>query len=70
VPVKMDRDEFFARVRREFPCEVEGGDGPLAQTVLQSLRHHITEGEWEDVTPTMPKHLAAALHGYPSRSSR
>jgi uncharacterized protein (DUF2267 family) len=49
VPVKMDRDEFFARVRREFPYEVEGGIEPLTQTVLQSLRQHITDGEWEDV---------------------
>jgi uncharacterized protein (DUF2267 family) len=61
VPVKMDRDEFFARVRREFPYEVEGGVEPLTQTVLQSLRQHITDGEWEDVKSTMPKHLAQAL---------
>jgi uncharacterized protein (DUF2267 family) len=61
VPVKMDRDEFFARVRREFPYEVEGGIEPLTQTVLQSLRQHITDGEWKDVKSTMPKHLAEAL---------
>jgi uncharacterized protein (DUF2267 family) len=61
VPVKMNREEFFARIRREFPFEVPGGDERLAQTVLQSLRIHITEGEWEDVRASMPKDLAAAL---------
>jgi uncharacterized protein (DUF2267 family) len=61
VPVKMKRDEFFARVRREFPFEVPGGDEQLVQTVLQSLRRHISDGEWEDVKSTMPKDLATAL---------
>src|ERR1700724_1577467 len=32
VPVKMRREEFFARIRREFPFEVEGSDERLAQT--------------------------------------
>jgi uncharacterized protein (DUF2267 family) len=57
----MNREEFFARIRREFPFEVQGGVEQLAQTVLQSLRIHITEGEWEDVKSSMPKDLAAAL---------
>jgi uncharacterized protein (DUF2267 family) len=61
VPVKMNREEFFARIRREFPFEVEGGGERLAQTVLQSLRLHITDGEWEDIKSSMPKELAAAL---------
>jgi uncharacterized protein (DUF2267 family) len=61
VPVKMNREEFLARVRREFPFEVEGGVEPLVQRVLQSLRRHITDGEWEDVKSTMPKDLAAVL---------
>jgi uncharacterized protein (DUF2267 family) len=61
VPVKMNREEFLARVRREFPFEVEGSVEPLVQRVLQSLRRHITDGEWEDVKSTMPKDLATAL---------
>lgn len=61
VPVKMKRDEFFARVRRDFPYEVEGGDERLVQTVLGSLRVHITDGEWEDIKSSMPKELAAVL---------
>jgi uncharacterized protein (DUF2267 family) len=61
VPVKMRREEFFARIRREFPFEVEGSDERLAQTVLKSLRLHITDGEWEDIKSNMPKDLAAAL---------
>jgi uncharacterized protein (DUF2267 family) len=61
VPVKMNRDEFLARVRREFPFEVEGGTEQAVKTVLQSLRRHITDGEWENVKATMPKDLAAVL---------
>jgi uncharacterized protein (DUF2267 family) len=61
VPVKMKREEFFTRIRREFPYEVEGGDERLAQTVLESLRLHITDGEWEDIKSSMPRDLAAAL---------
>ncbi len=61
VPVKMNREEFLARVRREFPFEVKGGVEPLVQTVFQSLRRYITDGEWEDVKSAMPKDLAAVL---------
>ena len=61
VPVKMKREEFFARVRQEFPFEVEGGVEPLVQTVIQSLRRYLTDGEWEDVKSVMPKDLAAVL---------
>ncbi|HUC21109.1 MAG TPA: DUF2267 domain-containing protein [Streptosporangiaceae bacterium] len=61
VPVKMKREEFLARVRKEFPFEVEGGVEPLVQTVIQSLRRYLTDGEWEDVKSVMPKDLAAVL---------
>jgi uncharacterized protein (DUF2267 family) len=61
VPIKMNREEFLARVRREFPFEVEGGTEQAVKTVLQSLRRHIPDGEWEDVKSTMPKDLAAVL---------
>ncbi len=61
VPVKMDREAFLARVRQEFPYTVEGGIQRLVDTVLQALRPHITEGEWDDVKSTLPKDLALAL---------
>jgi uncharacterized protein (DUF2267 family) len=61
VPQKMTREEFLARVRREFPFEVPGGVEPLVQTVFQSLREHITDGEWEDIKASMPKHLETVL---------
>jgi hypothetical protein len=53
------------RIRREFPLEVEGGDERLAQTVPESLRLHITDGEWKDIKSSMPKDLAAALPSCP-----
>ncbi|HEV8650276.1 MAG TPA: DUF2267 domain-containing protein [Actinomycetes bacterium] len=61
VPVKMHREEFLERVRREFPYEVEGGMEPLVQTVLRALRHYVTEGEWEDIKSSVPKDLAVVL---------
>ena len=61
VPVKMNKDEFLARVRREYPFEIKDDVESLVQTVLQSLRRYITDGEWEDVKSTMPKNLAAVL---------
>jgi uncharacterized protein (DUF2267 family) len=61
VPVKMKREEFFERIRQQFPFEVPGGMERLAQTVLESLRLHITDGEWEDIKASMPKDLVAAL---------
>jgi uncharacterized protein (DUF2267 family) len=61
VPVKMGREEFLERVRREFPFHVDGGIERLTQTVLTALRQHITDGEWEDVKANFPKELAGVL---------
>ena len=61
VPVKMDREEFLQRIRQEFRYDVEGGVERLIRTVLQALRSHITDGEWEDIKSSMPKDLAPAL---------
>lgn len=61
VPVKMSREEFLARVQKEFPYEVKGGMEQLVRTVLQALRRHITEGEWEDVKASVGKELASLL---------
>jgi uncharacterized protein (DUF2267 family) len=61
VPVKMHREAFLERVRAGFPHEVDGGIERLVQTVLDALRLHITEGEWEDVKATLPKDLVEIL---------
>jgi uncharacterized protein (DUF2267 family) len=29
--------------------------------VLQALRHHVTEGEWDDIKSSLPKDLATLL---------
>ncbi|MEU7690563.1 DUF2267 domain-containing protein [Microbispora hainanensis] len=58
VPVKMHKEEFHARVRREFPFEIEGGVESLIRTVLNALRLYIAEGEWEDVKSSIPGDLA------------
>jgi uncharacterized protein (DUF2267 family) len=61
VPVKMSREDFLARIRRDFPFTIEGSIPDLVDTVLQILRRHITEGEWDDMKATLPKDLATAL---------
>ncbi|MET7764546.1 DUF2267 domain-containing protein [Streptomyces sp. NPDC005336] len=61
VPVKMGREEFLERVREEFPYAVEGGTERLVHTVLQAVRPHISEGEWEDIKSVVPKDLASLL---------
>jgi uncharacterized protein (DUF2267 family) len=61
VPVKMTREEFLGRVRREFPFEVEGGAGLLVERVAQAIRRYVTEGEWEGIRSTLPRELAEIL---------
>ena len=61
VPVKMSRDEFLDRVRRGFGYDVEGGIERLTSTVLAALKHHVTDGEWDDIRSSMPKDLAGVL---------
>jgi uncharacterized protein (DUF2267 family) len=61
VPVKMHRQDFLERVRAGYPHEVDGSTERLVQTVLDSLRPHITEGEWDDVKSTLPKDLVEIL---------
>jgi uncharacterized protein (DUF2267 family) len=61
VPVKMSREEFLERVRREFRYEVEGGTGVLVQRVLHALRRYVTEGEWDDIRSSLPKDFATLL---------
>jgi uncharacterized protein (DUF2267 family) len=61
VPVKMDREKFLARVRKEFPYELKGDIEHLIETVLNALRIYVTEGEWDDIKSSMPKELAEIL---------
>ncbi|MFI6763153.1 DUF2267 domain-containing protein [Micromonospora sp. NPDC050417] len=57
VPIKLNRDDFLYEVGQGFPYEVEGGPEGVVQTVLDALRRHISQGEWDDVRSTMPKDL-------------
>jgi uncharacterized protein (DUF2267 family) len=61
VPVKMHRDDFLQRVHQEFPYEVPGGTERLVDVVIEALRRHITEGEWQNVRAGLPKDLVAVL---------
>ncbi|ROT29639.1 DUF2267 domain-containing protein [Micromonospora sp. HM5-17] len=57
VPIKLNREEFLYEVRAGFPFDVEGGPATVVNTVLNALRRHVTEGEWDDVKSSMPKDL-------------
>ncbi|MEU4640965.1 DUF2267 domain-containing protein [Micromonospora sp. NPDC049460] len=61
VPVKLNRDDFLLEVRQRFPYDVEGGPERVVQVVLDTLRRHVTQGEWQDVKDTMPKDMARMI---------
>ncbi|WP_214367798.1 DUF2267 domain-containing protein [Pseudonocardia sp. H11422] len=61
VPMKMHRNDFLERIRKDFPYEVPGGVERLSDTVIQAVRRHITEGEWEDVRASLPKDMVTVL---------
>jgi uncharacterized protein (DUF2267 family) len=61
VPVKLNRDDFLYEVRQGFPYDVEGGTQRVVQVVLDTLRRHVTQGEWEDVKSSMPKDLSRMI---------
>ncbi|MFG1889309.1 DUF2267 domain-containing protein [Micromonospora sp. NPDC049051] len=58
VPIKLNRDDFLLEVRQGFPYDVEGGPERVVQVVLDTLRRHVTQGEWDDVKATMPRDMA------------
>ncbi|MET7751567.1 DUF2267 domain-containing protein [Micromonospora sp. NPDC005367] len=61
VPVKLNREDFLYEVRQGFPYDVEGGTERVVRVVLDTLRRHVTQGEWEDVKDTMPRDLARMM---------
>jgi uncharacterized protein (DUF2267 family) len=61
VPVKMSKEEFLDRVRRELGFEVEGGIEQLVSTVLRALGRYVTDGEWQDIRSSLPRDLASVI---------
>ncbi|WP_433514380.1 DUF2267 domain-containing protein [Nonomuraea sp. CA-143628] len=59
VPVKVNREEFLDRVRAEVTFNHGRSTEEMVRTVLEVLKRHITEGEWEDVKAGMPRDLAS-----------
>jgi uncharacterized protein (DUF2267 family) len=60
VPVKMSRDEFLDRVRRELGFDVDDVEH-LVSTVLFALGRYVTEGEWRDIKAILPRDLAEVI---------
>ncbi|GAA5195478.1 DUF2267 domain-containing protein [Rugosimonospora acidiphila] len=61
VPMKMDKEEFLARIRQEFTFDVDGGAQRLVETVMDALRRHVSQGQLEDVKSLLPKDLAMSI---------
>jgi uncharacterized protein (DUF2267 family) len=61
VPVKMHREQFLERVQREFPYQVDVDIETFVHRVMQALRSHVSEGEWEDIRSNFPKDLSPLL---------
>jgi len=61
VPVKMDQEAFLGRIRQEFRYSIDGDIPQLVDTVLQALRKHVTQSEWDGMKSTLPKDMATAL---------
>ena len=61
VPIKLNRDDFLYEVRQGFPYQTDGGPERVVQVVLDTLRRHVTQGEWDDVRATMPGDLARMI---------
>ncbi|GHJ16385.1 MULTISPECIES: DUF2267 domain-containing protein [unclassified Micromonospora] len=61
VPIKLNRDDFLYEVRQGFPYDVSGGAQRVVQVVLDTLRRHVTQGEWQDVKSAMPRDLAQLI---------
>ncbi|WST42721.1 DUF2267 domain-containing protein [Streptomyces sp. NBC_01167] len=60
-PVKLSVEEFFQRVRDDFPYAVDGGIERVVHTVLEALEGHISEGEWNHLKSGLPNSLASVL---------
>jgi uncharacterized protein (DUF2267 family) len=61
VPMKMDKQEFLARISREFTYTVDGGPQRLVGTVMDAMRRHIAEGQLADLKSILPKDLAMSM---------
>lgn len=60
-PQKMNAEQFLDRVQREFRHNVNVTTQELVRAVIAALRHHLTAGEWHDVTSSLPDALVSVL---------
>ncbi|WFE35423.1 DUF2267 domain-containing protein [Micromonospora sp. WMMD975] len=61
VPIKLNRDDFLYEVRQGFPYDTDGGPRRVVQVVLDTLRRHVTQGEWQDVKASLPRDLGQLI---------
>jgi uncharacterized protein (DUF2267 family) len=61
VPIKMDHEQFYERIRSEFQYSFNGTIRDLVATVLQVVCKHVTEGEMNNIASILPKHLSTLV---------
>ncbi|MFE4216201.1 DUF2267 domain-containing protein [Streptomyces sp. NPDC056844] len=60
-PVKLSGEEFFQRVRDDFPYAVDGGIETVVHTVFEALKRYVSEGEWDHLKSGLPNSLATVM---------
>ncbi len=58
VPVKMNREKFFAEVEKKMEYELAYLTPDLVHGVMVALRRYISEGELEEIRDNLPKDLS------------
>jgi hypothetical protein len=54
-------EEIQRDVTAELKWDARIAPNEIGVKVLHSLRHHVTEGEWEDIKASVPKELTSVL---------
>ena len=62
-PLKMDRDAFFERVRRETAQASLNEARAVVRAVFAALQDQLSQGEADDVLAQLPKDLKAVWRG-------
>jgi uncharacterized protein (DUF2267 family) len=62
-PLKMDRDEFYARVRAEAELASDREARAVTRAVFAALQDQLSPGETDDVLAQLPRDLKAVWKG-------
>lgn len=64
VPMKMNKDQFLQRIRREFPFSMKDSIEELVKVVFIALNRFVSIGELEDIRVSLPKDIREEIVAY------